>query len=134
MRGRSAVVYLAYLDGDLIGFFTLSNSSVLAQDAPMRIRVGQPGVIPLVLIGRLAVDLRYQGKGRGLELLSWAVRICLEVSERSGVVAIRVDASDEAAAGFWQSVAGFEPSPTSPRALFWPLKQAAKAVNGNLLS
>lgn len=133
MRGRSAVVYLAYLQDELVGFFTLSNSSVLAQDAPSRIRVGQPGVIPLVLIGRLAVDLRFQGQGIGLELLSWAVIMCLEVAERSGVVAIRVDAADEVAAKFWRSVAGFEPSPTNPRALFWPLKQAAKAVSGSLL-
>lgn len=128
------MVYLAYEGELLVGYFSLSNSSVLAQDAPLRIRVGQPGVIPLVLIGRLAVDLRFQGRGKGLELLSWAVKICLEVAERSGVVAIRVEASDEVAAKFWQSVAGFEPSPTNPRALFWPLKQAAKAVRGNLLS
>lgn len=126
MRGRSAVVYLAYQQGELVGYFSLSNSSVLAQDAPARIRIGQPGIIPLVLIGRLAIDRRHQGQGKSLELLSWALQLCLEVAERSGVVAIRVDASTEAAAGFWQLVAGFEPGPNNPRALFLPIKQVAR--------
>ena len=88
MRGRSAVVYLAYQQGEIVGYFSLSNSSVLAQDAPARIRIGQPGIIPLVLIGRLAIDRRHQGQGKSLELLSWALQLCLEVAERSGVVAI----------------------------------------------
>lgn len=130
VRGRSAVVYLAYLGEDLVGYFSLSNSAVLARDAPPRIRAGQPGLIPLVLLGRFAIDLRFQRQGFALTMLGWAVEICSEIGARSGVVAIRVDASDARAASFWRKAAGFEPSPTKPRAMFLSLKQAGAMLRG----
>ena len=130
VRARSAVVYLGYLGDELVGYFALSNSAVLAQDAPPRIRAGQPGLIPLVLLGRFAVANNFQGKGYGAALFGQAVKVCLQVAERSGVVAIRVDAADERAARFWLKFGGFEPSPTKPRAMFLSLKQAGAMLRG----
>ena len=57
--------------------------------------------IPVVHLGRLAVDMRYQGKGLGEFLLMDALRRTQLVSEQIGVYAVEVRAIDEAARQFY---------------------------------
>ena len=125
MRGRSAVVYLAYDGINLVGYFSLSNGAILRDDAPLKIRTGQPSMIPLVLLGRLAVDIRWQRRGFAERMFMAACQLSVEVAQRSGVVAIRVDALDDSAAAFWEKVGCFEAHPTAPNRLFLPLKGVA---------
>lgn len=128
MRGRSAVVYLGYIGDELVGYFSLSNSGVLRDDAPVRIRAGQPPMIPLVLLGRLAVDTKFQGQRIGSALFGFALQICIEVAALSGVVAIRVDALNAESERFWRALASFESHPTAPNRLFLPLKGVVRTL------
>ena len=78
-----------------------------------------PDQVPLLLIGRLAVDREYQGKGLGADLLHDGVRRCLEVSEIAGVRAIITHAIDDDAVRFYQRY-GFILSPLGERVMLLP--------------
>jgi len=106
----------------LAGFFTLSAGSVSAitlPDAMCRKLPNYP--VPVALLGRLAVDERFQGHGLGAILLADA---CLKVAQASAVLAVAglvVDAKSEAAAAFYTHF-GFIALPGDPGRLLLPSK------------
>ena len=87
----------------LVGFYTLRAGSVSCTTLPPSLAKKLPRYpIPVALIGRLAVDSKFQGKGLGSILLADA---CLKVAQASSVLAmagIIVDAKDDAAITFYQ--------------------------------
>ncbi|TGP24494.1 GNAT family N-acetyltransferase [Mesorhizobium sp. M1D.F.Ca.ET.184.01.1.1] len=76
--------------------------------------------VPLLLIGRLAVDQAFQGTGLGGDLLSDALRRCLAVSEIAGVRAVVAHAIDDAM-NFYQRH-GFITSPLGERVMLMPIE------------
>jgi GNAT superfamily N-acetyltransferase len=80
-----------------------------------------PEQVPLLLIGRLAVDQTLQGIGLGSDLLSDALRRCLAVSDIAGVRAVVAHAIDDAAVGFYQRH-GFLASPLGERVMLLPIE------------
>lgn len=54
--------------------------------------------VPIYLLGRLAVDTRWQRLGLGQELLTAAMIRCMRVSQEVGGVALLIDAKDDCAA------------------------------------
>ena len=80
--------YLARSPDVLVGFFTLSCATVAFRKEGLQVWQ-QAGIgdikhaIPGVLLGRLAVDDRYQGQGVGGALFRWAVRIARGQTARS---------------------------------------------------
>ena len=86
-----------------------------------KLRRGMPEQVPLMLIGRLAVDQRYQGIGLGTDLLADALKRCLTVSEVAGVRAVVTHAIDEAAMAFYQRH-GFLTSPLGEKVLMMPIE------------
>lgn len=98
----------------LAGFFTLSAGSVSATTLPGAMRRKLPNYpVPVALLGRLAVDERFQGQGLGAILLADA---CLKVTQASAVLAVAglvVDAKSEAAAAFYTHF-GFIALPGDP--------------------
>jgi GNAT superfamily N-acetyltransferase len=111
-------------DGErrVAGFFTLSAGSVGCQEFPAELARKLPRYpVPVALIGRLAVDLRLQGKGLGSILLADA---CQKVARASAVLAVAgivVDAKDEASAAFYRHF-GFIPMQGQARRLLLPAK------------
>lgn len=93
----------------LAGFFTLSAGSVSCSSIPTSLVRKLPRYpVPVALIGRLAVDKKFQGKGLGSILLADA---CQKVSQASSVLAVAgiiVDAKDDAAISFYKRF-GFIP-------------------------
>lgn len=93
----------------LAGFFTLSAGSVSCSSIPTSLVRKLPRYpVPVALIGRLAVDKKFQGKGLGSILLADA---CQKVSQASSVLAVAgiiVDAKDDAAISFYKHF-GFIP-------------------------
>ena len=87
----------------LAGFFSLSAGSVNCSALPQALAKKLPRYpIPVALIGRLAVDSTFQGKGIGSMLLADA---CLKVSQASSVLAVAgviVDAKDDTAIAFYE--------------------------------
>jgi GNAT superfamily N-acetyltransferase len=76
-----------------------------------------PNPIPVMLLGRLAVDLAWQRHGIGKALLCDAVLRTASVAQLVGVKALMVHALSESVRRFY-GAHGFDPSPTHPRTLF----------------
>ena len=86
-----------------------------------------PDPIPAVLIGRLAVDLRYQGRKIGASLLQDALYRIITASQSIGVAYILVHALDDGAKRFYE-VNGFVAIPERPLTLFLPVATALIAM------
>jgi GNAT superfamily N-acetyltransferase len=79
-----------------------------------------PEPIPVILLGRLACDARYQGRGIGKALVRDALVRVLQIAESAGVAAVLVHALDETSRKFWLSC-GFVESPLQASTLCLPL-------------
>jgi len=129
IRRKLAVCFvLSNKEKRIIGYYTLSNSSILLDDVPEELRKRLPKSyvnLPVTLLGRLAVDKKCQGTGIGKLLLVDALRRSYEVSKMSiGSMAVIVspkDADDEA---FYLKF-GFVKLPDSGR-MFLPMKSIAQ--------
>jgi predicted N-acetyltransferase YhbS len=86
-----------------------------------------PDPIPVVVLGRLAVDRSMQGQGIGRGLLKDAILRTLKVAQIAGMRAILVHALDETAATFYRKN-GFLDSPVDSLTLILPLDRAQKAL------
>lgn len=105
------------------GFYALSSASVQRSSSPSRVAHGMPLAIPVLLVGRLAVDIREQGKSVGSHLLRDAIIRTVGVAEEIGVRALPVHAADEQAAAFYRRF-DFESSPTDELHMMLLLKDA----------
>jgi predicted N-acetyltransferase YhbS len=82
-----------------------------------------PDPIPVVLLGRLAVDVSQQGKGLGRELFRDATQRVVSAAETIGIRGILVHAISDQARAFYIAL-GFEPSPLEPMTLMVTLSDA----------
>jgi GNAT superfamily N-acetyltransferase len=128
--GTSRVFVTVDDDGRVVGFYALSAAQVEPEDATARLMKGQPKArpVPVVLLGRLAVDTDVQGRGLGQSLLRDALRRCLQASEDVGIRALTVHAKDEATRA-WYERNGFDESPTDPLHLILLLKDLRKTLD-----
>jgi GNAT superfamily N-acetyltransferase len=92
-----------------------------------KLRRGLPEQVPLLLIGRLAIDAAWQGRGVGSALLADALRRCLAVSEIAGARGVVAHAIDEAAAGFFERH-GFIRSPLGERIMLMPIETVRSLI------
>jgi len=111
-------------EGRVIGYYTLATGSVRHRDAPGNIRRNMPDPIPVMVLGRLAVDQQWQHAGLGQGLLKDAVLRSLSVSQHAGVRALLVHTLSEDAKIFYVQN-GFLESPLDPMTLVLSLKDAA---------
>jgi predicted N-acetyltransferase YhbS len=86
-------------------------------------RRNMPDPIPVMVLGRLAVDQTWQGAGLGRGLLRDAVLRTLTVSRHAGVKALLVHAISDEAKRFYAHN-GFLDSPLDTMTLMLPLKEA----------
>jgi len=109
------------------GYYTVSTYSVRLVDLPddLKRRLPKYHDMPAALLGRLAVDSRYQRQGLGEHLLLDAMKRVLEASRTLGTLVLVVDAKDEEAGRFYAKY-GFVPFPTQPLRLFLPVKTIAQ--------
>lgn len=113
---------------DVVGFVTVSVGQVEAQAIPKAHKPPRHPV-PMLRIGRLAVDRRVQGRGIGRDLLAFVLHLALEFAERVGLYAVVVDAKDARAAAFYRGLR-FEPTLDDDLCLFLPLSRLAKTRIG----
>lgn len=118
----SSVTYLALVGHTVAGYHSLVVGEANFDDAPERLAKGLPRhPIPIMIIARLAVDLRIRGRGFGAALLRDAMWRTLAAAEIAGIRGIIVHAKDERAAAFYLRF-GFAPFPKRPLALYRLLK------------
>lgn len=119
--------YVVTVDHRVIAYYALASGSVVAGEAPGRVRRNMPDPIPVIILGRLAVDRRWQGQGLGAALLRDAILRSLQAAQIVGIRAILVHALHEKAAAFYRN-AGFQPSPISETVLMITLTDAVNAL------
>ena len=105
----------------VMGYYALAAGAVHHQDATRSIRQNMPDPLPVMVLARLAVDLRTQGMQLGAGLLRDAVERSLAVAQNAGVRALLVHALHERAKQFYLYF-GFQASPVHPLTLMLRLK------------
>ena len=127
-RADLARTYLA-LDGEqVIGYVSLTTGSVRRDEAPKRYARGMPAhPIPTILIARLAVDRRHQGRQLGSRLLAEALRLAVTASDAAAARLVVVDAIDDRAAAFYRN-RGFIEVPESPLRLYRKISDIRRSL------
>lgn len=119
-RGSSRVYVLTTSTSELVGFYCLFNHSIVRANLKSALSRNMPDPIPTILLGRLAVDKRFQGMGIGRGLLRHAVERAKLVAQVSGFVGLVTEPIDEAATTFYLN-AGFVPIKNGSALLIYPL-------------
>jgi predicted N-acetyltransferase YhbS len=123
----TAAVYVADVDGRVVGYYAIAMASIAQSEAPARLGRGMPDPLPVILLARLAVDRAWQGHGNGGRLLVDALRRCVRGGREFGARAVVVDAIDEGAAAFYRHF-GFRD--LEGRRLWRKLSDVAASVAG----
>lgn len=122
-RKLSACFIISDKESKLIkGYYTLANNSIPQDFIPKEFQNKLPksySSIPTTLLGRLAVDNRFQAKGIGKLLLIDALKRCYEISKSIGSFAVVVDPLDDDAVKFYNRY-GFIKLPDSGK-MFLPM-------------
>jgi len=104
-RKLSACFVLSENKTSIQGYYTLSNNSIPLSSFPEHIQKKLPksyNSIPTTLLGRLAIDKKFQGQGIGKILLIDALKRCYEIAQEIGSFAVVVDPIDEEAENFYK--------------------------------
>src|SRR2546428_12125529 len=122
-QAEASQTYLALVGDEVVGFYTLVVAQVEYDDAPQRLgkRLAKRA-IPLMLLARLAVATKSQGRGLGSGLLKDAMLRTLQAADIAGIRAMAVHAKDDDARAFYERF-GFVPFATDPYHLFVLLKE-----------
>jgi GNAT superfamily N-acetyltransferase len=124
----SARTFVITRDDRVVGYFSLTMGSVLRADAPAKLVRGLPAYpVGMVLLARLAVDRRDQGKGSGALLLSEALRKAVAAGEAVAARLVVVDAIDDDAVRFYERF-GFITAPEHPRRLYRRMKDIRSSL------
>jgi GNAT superfamily N-acetyltransferase len=116
-RGFTAVM-VVHEAGRVLGYYGLAPTAVVPGTLPRAIRTGQPpDPVPCLLLGQLATDSAWAGRGIGTGLLKHALERCVQAAGLIGGRALLVNAVDAEAAEFWQR-RGFLPSRDDGLVLF----------------
>jgi GNAT superfamily N-acetyltransferase len=122
------VVMVVHEGGRVIGYYGLAPTSIIPARLPRTIRTGQPpDPVPCLLLGQLATDQDWAGKGIGAGLLKHALYRCVVASRLIGGRALLVNAVDDDAATFWRRW-GFRPSMDDPLTLFRSIADIAASI------
>ncbi len=129
IRRRVANCFVAVESANrlVVAYYTIASASIPTSSLPPELakRLPRYPTLPAVRIGRLAVDLRYRGRGFGTALLADAALKSLNAAPAT--FALLVDAKDEQAVAFYR-YHGFQPFASLPGTLFLPLATAEKSL------
>jgi GNAT superfamily N-acetyltransferase len=128
-----SVTYIMCIGDELIGYYTLSSNSIDLSQLPTEKAKKLPKYpkVPVTLLGRLAVDCRYQGKGYGTLLLAHALKKAATASTEIASYAVIVDAKGISAEKFYISF-GFIPYEET-RKLFLPMETIIRGIDAKSL-
>jgi GNAT superfamily N-acetyltransferase len=113
----------------VVAYYGLAVGAVAHAGAPGRVRRNMPDPVPVMIIGRLAVDQEFHGHGLGQGLLRDAVLRTLQAAEIAGIRAILVHAISSDARRFHERH-GFVHSPIDPMMLMITLADVARELSG----
>ncbi len=103
LSARTYVVCTIEPANRVVGYYAIATATAQRVAIPSaKLRKGMPQEVPLLLIGRLAVDAAFQGQGLGSALLIDALRRCAAASAIAGARGVIAHAIDDEAAHFYQ--------------------------------
>lgn len=127
----SARTFLLAREDRVVGYFSLTMGSVLRAEAPTRLVRGLPGYpVGMVLLARLAVERREQGKGLGALILAEALRKAVTAGEAAAARLVVVDAIDDEAVRFYERH-GFVAAPEHARRLYRRMKDVRASLDAS---
>lgn len=126
-EGRHARTYVILSGTRVAAYYCLSAGSVPLADFPSaKYRRNAPDPVPVLVLGRVAVDEEFQGRGLGSSILRHCLRQYLAAADIIGVRALVVHPLNDRVSAFYGSV-GFLPMGGSEPAMFMPTETVEKA-------
>ncbi len=119
--------YVICTGDQIVGYYALAAGAVAQAEATGRVRRNMPDPIPAMVLGRLAIDVGYQGRGLGQALLRDAILRTMQAADIAGIRALLVHALSEDARKFYERC-GFQPSPVDPMTLMITLGDARRML------
>lgn len=121
-ESRFSRTYVVCEGHRVAGYYSISAGSVERTTAPGKLRRNAPDAIPITIIGRLAVERAFAGRGLGANLLSDALTRIALAAQTIGIAAVLVHAKGEKAKAFYLACAEFLEYPADSRTLFLPVE------------
>ena len=116
--------YVVAENARVVGYYCLASGALDLAQAPGAIRRNLPDPIPVVVLGRLAVDHRWQGRGLGVALLQDSVLRAMQAAAIMGIRGMLVHAISVEAKAFYERY-GFTATPKHPMTLVLSLRAVA---------
>lgn len=126
-KANASRTYVACDNERVIAYYVLASSSVDERLATGRFRRNMPNPVPVVVLGRLAIDLAYQNRGIGRALVRDAGLRVIQAAETIGIRGLLVQAISTKAKDFYTKL-GFEPSLIDPMVLMVTLDDLKAAI------
>lgn len=128
-EGKTARTYVACEKAvAVVGYYCIATGSVERRVLPKKLKPhGTPDPVSVAIIGRLARDKSYAGRGLGKDLLQDALHRILAVSEIIGVRAVLVHALDDEASIFWKKHEFIE-CPIGSKTFYLPVETIINAL------
>jgi len=112
----------------VLSYYCLAAGSVSRKDARGPLARNSPDPIPVVILGRLAVALAYQGKGIGTRIYVDAIFRIARAAEEIGAKAVVVNPVNDAAHAFWLKM-GFSELAGDSATLFMRMSDVRKTID-----
>lgn len=124
---RASRTFVVVANGRVVGYYALATGAISHAEATGHVRRNMPEPIPVMVLGRLAVDREHQGTGLGAALLRDALLRTLRAAEVAGIRAVLLHAISEDAKRFYLRY-GFAESPVDPMTMMISLAEIEKAL------
>lgn len=119
--------YVVSEDNRVVGYYALASGAVTTDIVPGRFRRNMPDPVPVVILGRLAVDRAWQGRGLGRGLFRDAAQRVVHAADTIGIRGVLVHAISEQARKFYLAL-GFDECPGQPMMLVVTLADLRAAL------
>ncbi|MFL9996476.1 GNAT family N-acetyltransferase [Paraburkholderia sediminicola] len=126
-RSGASRTFVACEGGDVRAYYALASGAIAVEAASGRFRRNMPDPVPVVILGRLAVDRTRQGAGLGRALVRDAGLRVVNAAAAIGIRGMIVHALSDQAKAFYERV-GFEASPIDPMLLLITLADLEAAL------
>lgn len=141
-RHHIGTTYVAVEGDEILAYATVAPGHIEIDDLPAKLRRKLPGYpLPILRLGRLAVDAAVQGEGLGRELLRFVLKLAMRMADDFGCIGVVVDAKPGAVEfyrnlGFseMEVIKGQSEARPIPIAMFLPMRdiQASTTVKGRI--
>jgi GNAT superfamily N-acetyltransferase len=126
-EGRASRCFVVSSSRTVVAFYCLAAGSVEHAEVPSALKRNMPPIVPVLVLGRMAVDKQYQGHGIGGALLRDAMQRAAQASMEIGARALLVHAIDREVIPFYVQY-GFQVFPEGSLTLYLPMETIAKAL------